>query len=209
MSRSKNYQSSTRWLLVGAMASEVLPVLKAMGNVSVVNRRFVTGTLFGLQVGLLRCGVGPVRAERRTRATLTIWSADSVLSFGTCGALADSINVGETYVVSALVGYSGPLIIGTSPTATLITVQEPVFTATRRRLLQSEASICDMEAMAVQRAAGEVPFGAIKVVSDLAGEGDDPRTSPASMLRFQMRATRLVNSSLLPRLLTLLCSRES
>ncbi len=200
------------WLLVGALHAEVLPLVWKLERPRAVDRRLVIGELHGRRVGVLRCGVGPGPAERRTRAALAEHEARRVLSLGTCGGLMDDLSIGD--VVSAprllrdvepfreLVPLSGWRQLACS------TVEAPVGTPQARdRLRAAGAGVCEMEAVAVARAAGARPLSVLKVVSDLAGGAPDPAlTGPrvVGFARFSLRALRLSQAHLTPALVQLL-----
>lgn len=201
----------TRWLLVGALPGETAPVLRALVGPRPIGARLVIGRLAGVPVGVLTCGVGARSAGSRTAVALRRWTADGVLSFGTCGALTDGLVVGA--VVSGVAGagaedegapaWVAPPWPGVLP-ARVATVRRVVEDRGRRAALAACGySVCEMEAAGVAAAAGHRVFGALKVVSDHAGAdagfqrwGPDPR----AWLRFQLRAARLVAEALLPAL---------
>ena len=155
-------------------------------------------------MAVLTCGVGPAKAYARTSAALARWPADGVLSFGTCGGLVDAFGVGSVVTAEALLAEQTPCAVPQPwPGAARVcvtTVERPVFDPVWRDELASiGAHVCEMEAAAVQRAAGTLPFAALKVVSDMAGgaEGDPPaRPSPADILRFKAKAMHLVETRL-------------
>jgi len=198
------------WLLVGALGVETAPVLAALGGRRVHSHRLVSGTLGGARVGVLTCGVGPEKAQRRTRAALEAVDVAAVLSFGTCGALVDHLEVGEVITVSE-VRFEGRHR-ALPPLASLRavvceTVSKAVWTAERRdQLAAAGAEICEMEAFAVGQAASTLPFLALKVVSDHAGGVVDPAVgkprekNPLVVGRFMARAARLSQQDLLPAL---------
>ncbi len=189
----------SRWLLVGAMGPEVLPILWRLERPRPLDRRLVLGRLAGLEVGILRCGVGPAKAERRTRRALEAWEADRVLSLGTCGALHDDLAIGRVVTADRLFEDARPCRelqpLEGHAVRGCTTVTRPVeHPDVRRRLAVAGAGICDMEAAAVARAAGPRAFAVLKVVSDLAGAEPDPALLSSRRLRiarFRVRALRL------------------
>ena len=196
-----------RLLIVGALGAETLPILSALGSPRPLSRRLVAGQLGEhSSVAVLTCGVGPDKATRRTAAALTRWRAEAVVSIGTCGALCDTLAVGQVLTARRLL-WEGqpcrdPLPWPGAMDATLVTVAAPVFDPARRAALAAAgATACEMEAAAVQRAAAGLPLCTLKVVSDLAGAAtDDPprRPSPFDIVRFTRQARRLVAHHLLP-----------
>ncbi len=203
-----------RWLLVGALWAETLPVARRLEGAEALGLRLLRGRLAGREVALLTCGVGPQRAADRTAAALARLGADRVLSFGTCGALGEGLPDGTVLTVE-VVGREGlaPRAVEPLPglrAARLRTVSRVVADPLERARLAAQGyEICEMEAAGVLSAAGERPFSALKVVSDQAGQDASPvfvgrLPSPLRVARFQVRAARLVGSSLLPTLLTIL-----
>ena len=154
---------------------------------------------------MLTCGVGPDKAARRTAAALPLAQADAVVSLGTCGALADHLDTGDIVTAGSL--HSGaapcppPLPWPDTPAEAIVTVAAPVWDPARRDALAATgATACEMEAAAVQAAAGDRRFWVLKVVSDHAGgDPDDPpaRPGPAALARFMARALRLSQGPLL------------
>lgn len=203
-------------MLVGALPGETLPVLRALKEARPAHRgrlRLIEGELAGAPVGVLTCGVGLARAQRRTAEALARWEASAVVSFGTCGALVEGLGVGDLVLGSAGEGAEGapaPRWEGSPqaglPGGRVATVGRVVDDPARRSALAAAGfAVCDMEAAGVAAAAGARVFFALKVVSDLAGHdaafarwGRLP--DPAAWLRFQRRAARLIQSSLLPSL---------
>lgn len=198
---------SARWLLVCALAAEALPVLGRLRGPRMLGPRLVAGQLAGVDVGLLICGVGPTKAQRRTEEGLGALPAAGVLSFGTCGALRDALQVGdvvsatrvlrERREVAQLPGISG------LPPVHVSTVGAAVTTPERRAELAPFAHICEMEASGVLAAAPGRQHAVLKVVSDQAG-GDiaDQAVLDAKLgwVRFQARTLRIVERELLPAL---------
>lgn len=196
-----------RLLIVGALGAETLPFLRALQKPRPLSRRLVHGRLGRHEVAVLTCGVGPDKAARRVSAALPLWSAQAVVSIGTCGALIDTLPIGSVVTATRLLEGKeerpAPLPWPDVQSATVVTVRAPVFSSERREVFASiGATVCEMEAAAVQRAAGALPMTTLKVVSDLAGGAvDDPpkRPSPLDIARFQAQARRLSAAHLLPR----------
>ena len=204
-----------RWLLVGALGVETLPLVAALEGKQLRSPRLVTGRLAGVEVGVLTCGVGPARAESRTEACLAelqLGPGAAVISLGTCGALVDDLSVGD--VVSAAVLHregspEGAISCLPGPrSVALVTVAEAVWTAERRdQLAAMGAEACEMEAHAVWTVARRrgLGFHALKVVRDRAGGepldkalGKVKERNPLVIGRFLARAGRLSHGRLLP-----------
>ena len=208
-----------RTLVVGAMAVETRPLLAQLGPTRRVAPHTRVGTLGGVDVAVLTCGVGPHKAHARTRAALAIFPADRVVSIGTAGALVDTLPRGAVRTATAL--YSGGRFktalapLGDLEGAAVTTVSRAVFDPERRALLaRAGAELVEMELAAVFDAThAEHPRArvhAIKVVSDAAGAGGPiPRHGPGrlvAMARFQARAHALCRDHLAPAVLEALRS---
>ena len=192
---------------MGALPAETLPLLRWLRRPRPLSRRLIAGE----RAAVLTCGVGPERAERRTRDALERWPAAWVISLGTCGALIDGLAVGDVYCASALSVSGGPPL-EVSPLAGLVgarvvTVDRPVFDAPRRAALAAEgAALVEMEAAGVAAAAAGRRFSAVKVVSDDAGASGGSTFTPTAVniLRFQRLALRLSRERLTPALVAAL-----
>ena len=203
--------SAVRWLLVGALGVETLPVLRRLRGARARGARLVTGRLGGAEVAVLTCGVGPIRAERRTAEALAGFPAEAVVSLGTCGALVDELPIGSLVTAGALFREETPAgRLRAAPgirEVGLTTVSEVVWsTARRSRLATLGAAVCEMEAAGVARAAQGRAVYAVKVVSDQAGGAPDPAlaspsaVTPAAVALFKLRALRLSERTLAPAL---------
>lgn len=123
-----------------------------------------------------RCG-GPGfrRATAATREVLRAQRPDLVVSAGTCGALRSEFALGEVLVISRIeseLGSFTPQVLAGRP-AVLRSQDRVAATANEKAALARQgADLVDMEAAAVAAVCAEqqVPFAAIKAVSDLAGE---------------------------------------
>ena len=198
-----------RTLLVGALDLETRPLLGALGRTRRIAPRTVLGSLHGQDVALLTCGIGPARAHRATRAALSIFPADRIVSIGTAGALVDGLARGSVHTATALlsggVHRTDLAPLGNLPEVSISTVSRAVWDAERRQLLAAAgAELVEMELAAVHDAACEqVPQAsvhAIKVVSDAAGAGRKvPRRGLdhlIAILRFRARARALCRNHL-------------
>lgn len=199
-------------MLVGAMRAETTPLLRLLAQPRPLDRRLVLGRRGPHELAVLTCGVGPAKAEARTRAAVAAWRPDRVLNLGTCGALADDLPVGSVLHVERLLDEDQELArlrcLG-SPAVTLVTVRRGVWDpATRQALAARGAAACEMEAAGVLRGLDGIELHVLKVVSDQAGaEADgvipaartaDARPGPLEIARFKARALRLVDRQLLP-----------
>ena len=191
-------------LLVAALHSEVLPFLSRMRGRSRLSTRLIAGTLVGVPVALLRCGVGESSAHRHTLGALQRYPASRVVSLGTCGALVDDLEVGDLVTAHAMLepADAQPIPIPGARPVVLASVPRVVDTPRARAAWAVRgAQVCEMEAAAVLEAAQGRPFLALKVVSDLAG-ARRPRLRgvpfPVRKALFEILAYRLVNRRLAP-----------
>ena len=211
-----------RWLIVGALGVEIRPLLWRMRDVQPLGSRIHRGrhpTAAHVELTVLRCGVGPIKAQQRTSDAIRQWRPDAVLSMGTCGALVDSLSIGDVRTVeSSFIGTESvsPLTpLRDLEVVSLSTVDEPCWTPERRQeLARVGAEIVEMEAAAVARAVREfdpaIPVHAVKIVSDQAGARPDPVIgagaipSPLRIARFRFRALKLSHQALVPAVLPVL-----
>lgn len=174
-----------------------------------LDRRTFLGQVHGRDVVLLRCGVGLAKSAGEGERILARLPITRVISVGTCGSLRPDLPVGEVITASTVLHSLSGQTRGAVPipgvrAVPLVSVADPVFTRARRAQLAPIAAACEMEAAALQHCAGDRPFSALKVVSDLAGAEEDAAFAPgdpSSFLRFQRRAAELVQRALLPPLL--------
>ena len=183
---------------MGALLAETLPVRRRMTEVRSLSRRLWQGRIAGVEVSLLRCGVGPRAASRRTLRALQTVPADAVMSFGTCGSLVDHIGVGQVRALSTTQlgdGAARACFVPPSVDAAVgVTVTRGVFDPLERaRLARAGAQLVEMEAAAVHQAAGGRGIVGLKVVSDLA-------SAPPNRLGFALHAWRLCRHALTPAL---------
>ncbi len=203
-------------LIAAALWAEALPIGLALEDRQVHGRRLVLGTLDGVPVALLRCGVGLAKSGQEVARILAQRPISRVISVATCGSLRGDLPVGEVITASSVqhsvVGWTRPSqpLPGVRALP-VVSVSDPVFTPQRRAQLAPSAAACEMEAAAVLQASGDRSFSALKVVSDLAGAEQDAAFSPgdpSAFLRFQRRAADLVGRALLPPLRAALSARS-
>ena len=164
-------------LLVGALIAETAPLLPLLSNVQFKTKRLVCGLYEQQPVALLTTGVGPQKAFERTRQALRHISPSAVISFGTCGALDDTLQIGEVVTANKIITENAPplhpKIWPSNRVVTVITVDKVVDNLPRRTQLSKVAHVCEMEAMNVGMAVDSLPFYVLKVVSDQAGRDAD------------------------------------
>jgi len=196
-------------LWVVALVSELTPLLAVLRRPRLKSHRLCVGDVAGRRIALLRAGVGPDAAERRTRSALDVVHPNEVWSIGSCGALADDLAVGDLLTAHTVRSPAGHLFETTPvdgiPSTTVHTVRRPVFTANHRAAVASTgAAACEMEASGVVRAADHrVPVRVLKVVSDQAGAAPDPAIDShkaIAMAHFHVRVERLMRTRVAPTL---------
>ena len=122
-------------------------------------------------------GVGRVCSEAATAEGVTRFKPRLVVSIGYCAGLDPAWKAGDVIVADAVLAPDGTRYetepLG-EPAATLATVDGVLLTAAAKGELRERtgAAIADMEAAGVVAAcaAAGVPFAAVKVVTDAAGE---------------------------------------
>ncbi|WLR49944.1 5'-methylthioadenosine/S-adenosylhomocysteine nucleosidase [Bacillus tianshenii] len=87
--------------IIGAMDEEVQILKDKMGNReldTVANCEFYTGDINGVEVVLLRSGIGKVNAAMATTILLDRHNPDMVINTGSAGGFHPSLNVGDLVV---------------------------------------------------------------------------------------------------------------
>ena len=157
--------------MVAAEAREFEGILKRAGDVRALPWQ---GAAFSREAAwknsrlfLIANGPGPKLVERALERKQDV---DRVLSIGFCGALDPTLRIGDI-VVSGEV----PKRLGASfVQGDVVSVDRVAFTAREKSDLRTAtgAAVVEMESAAVARKAREwdVPFGCVRVVSDVAGD---------------------------------------
>ena len=134
-----------------------------------------TGRWKGHEVHAIANGAG---AERAFAAVLVAPKSSAICSIGFCGALDETLRIGDVFVATEIRNGSsswpalqphGP----EAPTGAVASIDHVAQTAEEKRNLRaSGASIVEMEASGVARASEDLdlPFYCIRAVSDLARE---------------------------------------
>lgn len=164
----------TTWLIVAAEAREFEGILKRAGDVRALPWQ---GAQYSREAAwknsrwlLIANGPGPRLVERALERKRDV---DRILSIGFCGALDPALRIGDI-VVSGEVpkGLQASYVQGE-----VASVDRVAFTAREKCDLRAAtgAAVVEMESAAVARKAREwdVPFGCVRVVSDVA-EDDLP-----------------------------------
>ena len=206
-------------LLTGALIAETAPILPLLSNVHFKTKRLACGFYQQQPVALLTTGVGPQKADKRVRQTLQKISPSAVISFGTCGALDNALQIGDLVTAEKVIDEEGnelrPHPFPSIRVVTLVTVKQVVDDAKTRATLSKRAHVCEMEAMSVGRALAHLPFGVLKVVSDQAGRDADDifngslLTKPQRIARFYARASKLCHQTIKPALENILQQSDS
>jgi hypothetical protein len=159
------------WLMVAAEQREFEGILKRAGEVRPLEW---PGAAFSREAAwkdsrwfLIANGPGPRLVERALERKQEV---DRILSIGFCGALDPALQIGDI-VVSGEVpkGLGASFVQGD-----VVSVDRVAFTAREKCDLRAAtgAAVVEMESAAVAQKAREwnVPFGCVRVVSDVAGE---------------------------------------
>jgi adenosylhomocysteine nucleosidase len=161
----------TTWLMVAAEAREFEGILKRADDIRALPWQ---GAVFSREAAwknsrwfLIANGPGPRLVERALEQKHDV---DRILSIGFCGALDPALRIGDI-VISGEV----PTVLGASfVQGDVISVDRVAFTAREKCDLRraTGAAVVEMESAAVAQKAREwdVPFGCVRVVSDIAGE---------------------------------------
>jgi adenosylhomocysteine nucleosidase len=173
-------------VMVAAYRREVGPLIARIARQDKVRSVGENGFRFqrrGRLVALAIAGVGAENAYRSTCELLASISASGVLSIGFAGGLRDSLRVADLLLASEVIdeksGERFPCDGNVWPVdggqrGALLASAEVVNAVDAKRALAArwDAMAVDMESSGVARASKEVglPFGAVKVISDVADE---------------------------------------
>ena len=157
--------------MVAAEAREFEGILKRAGNVRALpwpaaafSREIVSNNRRWL---LVANGPGPRLVDH---ALQTRPDADRVVSIGFCGALDPTLRIGDIVVSGEVPEELGASFVQ----GDVLSVDRVAITATEKGELRAstQAAVVEMESAAVARKAREweMPFGCVRVVSDIANE---------------------------------------
>ncbi len=93
--------------LIAALRHELKPLL-SLGNwrlEKVAGRNFYRRTVAGKEVVATTSGLGKVMAAATTQLLIDRFAADLVLNFGSCGALAPGLEVGDLILAEKVIEY--------------------------------------------------------------------------------------------------------
>lgn len=104
-----NTPQPVRAVLIAAMGQEIRPFCDRATNLGEVHRvgnaKMQHGQIEGVDVGLVRCGIGLVNGASATVAALHRWAPDLVISVGSAGGLQGKVKRGDV-VASTDLTYS-------------------------------------------------------------------------------------------------------
>jgi nucleoside phosphorylase len=178
-------------VVVTAIPEELDPILRHLGRTSVQRvggRKVYRTSVCSPRLLLASTGAGPRNAEETARELCGIFSPTALLGLGVAGALTSSLKLFELIASARLRNGLGEqpqpdrllLQLATANGAragTLITVDSPVVSASRKKSLAeslptNEPAAVDMESAAWARgaAAAGVPFVVVRAIADGAEE---------------------------------------
>jgi len=159
------------WLMVAAEAREFEGILKRAGEArrlpwpgAAFSREIVSNNRRWL---LIANGPGPTLVEHALQIKP---SADRVVSIGFCGALDPALRIGDIVVSGEVPEELGASFVQ----GDVLSLDRVAITAAEKGELRAstQAAVVEMESAAVARKAREweMPFGCVRVVSDVADE---------------------------------------
>ncbi len=92
--------------IIGAMeieVNEIRDMLEERREEEISGIKFYTGTLFGKQVVVAKCGIGKVFAAICAEAMIIKYKPDLIVNTGVGGGLADGLSTGDVAVATKLV----------------------------------------------------------------------------------------------------------
>ena len=92
--------------IIGAMDIEIELLKSKLENMQTEYYKKTTcytGTLFGKEIVLVRCGIGKVNAAAITQYLITAYDITHIINIGIAGSLVGNINIGDTVVSNDLV----------------------------------------------------------------------------------------------------------
>ena len=133
------------------------------------------GMLNGREVALVANGPGPKLARGAVDVVKEHETMEALISTGFCGALANSLQACDIFVATEVVGVAPSLAPGGKQrfqSGRLLSLDRVVSSAAEKSELRSRAEAVEMEAAAVAQRAREwnLPFYAVRVISDTAQE---------------------------------------
>ena len=169
--------------LVAAFWWEVRPMLKKQREVRRLGRRLYALTLHNAPVVLAISGAGPENACRAAQELVRQFPLRGLVSVGFAGGLSESLQPGELVLADSVIEEKSHerficdemlLPIASGQRGGLLSVSDVLHSPDQKRRLGTRwgALAADMESAGVARAArdAELPFGALKSITDSSGE---------------------------------------
>lgn len=95
------------------MQKEAIPLMDAMKiekDYTYCDKRVVCGKLYGEDVAVVVCGIGKVNAASGAQYAVDCLKATTVINLGVAGGLNNTVEIAQTYAVSAVVQYDFDLV---------------------------------------------------------------------------------------------------
>lgn len=92
--------------IIGAMQEEVSTLIKMLDNQKcekINDLEFFIGNYSGIELVVVRCGVGKVNAAMCTQLLIDKFNPDYIINIGVAGAVADEVNIGDIVLSTHLV----------------------------------------------------------------------------------------------------------
>lgn len=164
--------TSTKIAIVAALEREVHPLIRRWKKTEREHSER-SYKFFESDSAVLVCsGIGQEAARRATEAVIALYNPELVQSVGFAGALRPTMRIGDIFMPARIIDAADGSSIETHDgEGTLITFGSIAGSAQKEKLAKAYgAQAVDMEAAAVALAAGRhnLPFRAVKVVSDAA-----------------------------------------
>ncbi|PIJ49808.1 5'-methylthioadenosine/S-adenosylhomocysteine nucleosidase [Erwinia sp. OLTSP20] len=138
--------------IIGAMEQEVTLLREKIENrqtIRLAGCEIYTGTLNGIDVALLKSGIGKVSAALGTTLLLQLCQPDFIINTGSAGGLAASLNVGDI-VVSEEVRYHDADVTAFGYQPGQMAGCPPAFTADEKLIAAAEQCITQLSLHAVR-----------------------------------------------------------
>ncbi|OSN09546.1 5'-methylthioadenosine nucleosidase [Lonsdalea iberica] len=138
--------------IIGAMEQEVILLRDQIQNRQTIQRagcEIYTGQLHGVEVALLKSGIGKVAAALGTTLLLEHCRPDVVINTGSAGGLVSSLKVGDI-VVSSEVRYHDADVTAFGYEAGQMAGCPAAFVADENLIVQAEQAIAKLELNAVR-----------------------------------------------------------
>ena len=100
--------------ILGAMDQEVALLKDSLDNMAVSEWKhlsFYTGTLHGVEVVLVKCGIGKVAAAIATTVLIEQFNPDFVVNTGSAGGFETALNIGDLVIGTHLIHHDVDLTV--------------------------------------------------------------------------------------------------